>query len=144
MRPIRLIVVSTAASLALAACAGADGLSPADPANPPPAGASEDTGGAGGTAPRAYTLEEALAADLDGPILVTGLLIDAGDGWRLCAAIAESYPPQCGGESLAVEGLDPADHDLQQAAGVQWSEGVTLFGEVDGETFRVTGPASAA
>jgi hypothetical protein len=79
-----------------------------------------------------------------GPILVTGLLIDAGDGWRLCAAIAESYPPQCGGESLTVEGLDPADHDLQEAAGVRWSEGVTLFGEVDGETFRVTGPASAA
>lgn len=144
MRSSRLLVVSTAAALALAGCAGADGLSPSDPANRPPAGVSEDTGDAGGTALRAVPLEEAMAADADGPILVTGLLINAGDGWRLCAAIAESYPPQCGGASVSVEGLDPADHDLQDAGGVQWSEGTTLFGELDGETFRVTGPASAA
>jgi len=142
MRPFRLLI-ATAASLLLVACAAADGMSPSDPANPPPADAS-DAGGAGGTAPRAYTLEEALAADVDGPILVTGLLIDAGDGWRLCAAVAESFPPQCGGDSVTVEGLDPADHDLQDAGGVQWSEAATLFGELDGTTFTVTGPASAA
>lgn len=144
MRPSRLLAVSTAAALALAGCAGSDGLSSSDPANRAPAGVSEDTGGAGGTAPRAYTVDEALAADVDGPLLVTGLLIDAGDGWRLCALVAESHPPQCGGESVTVEGLDPADHDLQEAGGVQWSEGTTLFGELDGGTLRVTGPASAA
>jgi hypothetical protein len=143
MRPFRLLVAATAASLLPVSCAGADGPSPGDPVNPPPAEASE-AAGAGGTAPRAFTLEEALASDGDGPILVTGLLIDAGDGWRLCAAVAESFPPQCGGASVTVEELDPADHDLQDAGGVRWSESATLFGELDGTTFTVRGPASAA
>lgn len=129
MRPVRLLVLS-AAALLLAACAGAG--------EPP----SSDE--ATGTAPRAYTLDEAQAADVDGPILVTGLLIDAGDGWKLCALIAESYPPQCAGASVTVVDLDPADHDLFEANGVRWAEGATLFGVLSGDTFTVTGPASAA
>lgn len=141
MRPARLLALSTVALLVLAACAGADGPSVPEPDGPPAAGASDRTAG---TAPRVYTLEQAQAADVDGPILVSGLLIDAGDGWRLCAAIAESYPPQCGGASVTVEGLDPADHDLDEASGVRWSEGATLFGELRGDTFTVTGSASAA
>lgn len=160
MRPVRLLTLSAVTLLVLAAGAWAcaevppsnepDSAGEANSPDPPasdgladePDTAAPDS--AASTAPRAYTLDEALAADVDGPILVTGLLIDAGDGWRLCAAIAESYPPQCGGASVTVTELDPADHDLHEAGGVRWSEGATLFGELRGDAFTVTGPASAA
>lgn len=140
MRSARLFAAVVIAALALAACAGADDLTP-DPAGPPVSGASDP---AGGTAPRVYTLEEAIAADPEGPILVTGMLIDSGDGWQLCSLAAESYPPQCGGEMVTVEGVDPAEFDLEEANGVRWQQGATLYGELDGDTFTVTGPASAA
>lgn len=156
MRPVRLLTLSVATLLVLAA--GASACAEVPPSNEPDRAGSADSSGtpapdepgtaapdsAAGTAPRAYTLDEARAAAVDGPILVTGLLIDAGDGWRLCAAIAESYPPQCGGASVTVDNIDPADHDLQEANGVRWSERATLFGELRDDTFTVTGPASAA
>ena len=50
----------------------------------------------------------------------------------LCDAIAESFPPQCGGDRIAVDGLDLATvAGLQEANGVQWAEGVVLLGSVE-------------
>src|SRR5262245_59379029 len=45
-------------------------------------------------------------ADSDEPQRVTGNLLVQGDEVRLCSALAESFPPQCGNPSLVVEGLD--------------------------------------
>jgi hypothetical protein len=66
-------------------------------------------------------------------VLGTGaLLIDAEGTVLLCDAIAESFPPQCGGERITVEGLDLAGiAGLQEANGVRWAEGVTLLGSVE-------------
>lgn len=101
-------------------------------------------GAAGGTALRAVPLEEALTTEPEGARLITGLLIDDGSGWRLCTAVAESYPPQCAGDAVTVEGVEPVDHNLEQASGVQWQEDATVFGELRGDTITVQGPPAAA
>ena len=69
----------------------------------------------------------------DDIVAVTGaLFIDADGTVRLCDAIAESFPPQCGGERIIVEGLDLANvTGLEEANGVRWAEGVTLLGSVE-------------
>lgn len=68
----------------------------------------------------------------DDIVAVTGALFVAGDGSvLLCDLIAESFPPQCGGARIAVEGLDLDSLELQEANGVRWSERVTLLGSVE-------------
>lgn len=69
----------------------------------------------------------------DDLVTVTGaLFVDADGTARLCDAIAESFPPQCGGERIVVEGLDLSSvADLQEANGVRWAESATLFGSVE-------------
>lgn len=65
-------------------------------------------------------------------VLVNGtLFIDADGSARLCDAIAESFPPQCGGARLIVENLDPTMvPELQEQDGVRWAESVQLFGTI--------------
>ena len=72
-------------------------------------------------------------APTDDIVLVTGALFVDPDGTvRLCDAIAESFPPQCGGERIVVEGLDLASvAGLQEENGVRWAEAVTLLGLVE-------------
>jgi hypothetical protein len=66
-----------------------------------------------------------------------GFLVDAGDAVRLCDALAESYPPQCAGESLLVEG-DLPKVDWSETEGVRWTDGqVTLRGKVSDGILRV-------
>jgi hypothetical protein len=68
----------------------------------------------------------------DDIVSVSGaLFVDADGTVRLCEAIAESFPPQCGGASLVVEGLDLGALDLQEAEGVRWADAVTLLGSVE-------------
>ncbi len=80
------------------------------------------------------TVADALAhRATDDLVFVSGaLFVDAEGGMLLCDAIAESFPPQCGGERLAVEGLDLATIEgLEEANGVRWAENVVLFGSVE-------------
>ncbi len=69
----------------------------------------------------------------DDIVVVTGALFVNADGTvLLCDAIAESFPPQCAGDRIAVEGLLTSDiPDLQEANGVRWAEGVALLGSVE-------------
>jgi hypothetical protein len=59
-------------------------------------------------------------------------VVDHPDGpVRLCDAIAESFPPQCGGSWLEVRGLDLSSvAGLQDADGVRWAESVQLLGRL--------------
>jgi hypothetical protein len=80
------------------------------------------------------SVPEAIASAGDvGEVLVNGnLFIDPGGTVRLCDAIAESFPPQCGGARLEVRGLDlEGVPQLQEANGVRWAEGIQLFGRVE-------------
>jgi hypothetical protein len=59
----------------------------------------------------------------EGPAAVTGSLLANGDDVRLCAALAESFPPQCGGDSITVVGLDLGTLDgLTTEGDVTWSD----------------------
>lgn len=85
------------------------------------------------------TVEQLLARSADTPVAVQGLLhVDHGVA-RLCAAILESYPPQCGEPSAELVGLDLSSvAGTTTAEGVTWKEGavLNLVRAVDGR-FRV-------
>jgi hypothetical protein len=76
---------------------------------------------------------------------VRGYIV-AGEGTiRLCDALAESFPPQCGVASLLVEGVVLDDlPGLTTAGGVTWSEReVKLLGRVEDGMLVVESTASA-
>ncbi len=80
----------------------------------------------------------------DGEVRTSGLVmvIDDGDGPELClGAVAESYPPQCGGPALA--DFDWGDAGSEEASGVRWGS-YALTGTFDGSTFTVTDAIPAA
>ena len=74
-----------------------------------------------GSSPVEILVED--AADHEGPAAVTGSLLATGDDVKLCAALAESFPPQCGGGSISVVGLDLDTLDgLTTEGDVTWSD----------------------
>ncbi len=85
------------------------------------------------------TVKQALGANPSEPVRVRGALIVSGGTARLCYAILESYPPQCGGPSLVVRGLDlDTVGELTSANGVTWSDReVKLRGTVNDGTLTV-------
>ena len=130
----RRVVAASVLLVILANCAA---IGPDDPV--PPSGddapavliVSEGNRGGGDAG---MTVADALAhRATDDLVFVSGaLFVDAEGGMLLCDAIAESFPPQCGGERLAVEGLDLATIEgLEEANGVRWAENVVLFGSVE-------------
>ncbi len=103
------------------------------------AAACGDSGVVSGVGP-GISIGEALASDLQGPLLINGHL-HAQDGQvRLCELLAESFPAQCGGRALMVEGLDLTTMDgLTTEGSVTWSDQpVQLLGTVEGEVLTVT------
>ena len=91
-------------------------------------------GGAG------ISIDEALDAGADEPLLVNGNLLAQGGDVRLCAALAESFPPQCGGASLVVEGLVLEEVDgLVTEGEVSWTDRpIQLLGVVSDGTLTVS------
>ena len=78
------------------------------------------------------SIPEALTTTLAGPLLVNGFLVAESGEVRLCEALAESLPPQCGGASLRVDGFDLTSVPGRQTAdGVTWSdEPIQILGTV--------------
>ena len=138
-----LLLLLAVAAVAAVACSDDDSD---DPTATPTATA--DGGAAGGTTPSAMgpgiSVTEALASD-QGPLLVNGYLVITPEGARLCEALAESFPPQCGGASLIVDEPDPSALEQVTTEGdVSWTEAqVQLLGMVDGDTIHVQPLASS-
>lgn len=81
----------------------------------------------------ALSVAEALTSS--GRVAVTGFLVDTGGEAKLCEALAESFPPQCGEAGIPITGYDQIDpDDLQTEGAVTWTdEATTIRGElVDG------------
>ena len=78
------------------------------------------------------TIPEALTTDAASVLAVKGFYVADSTGVRLCELLAESYPPQCGGESIVVHDLETTDLGIvQNANGVTWTDDVvTVFGEI--------------
>ena len=118
----RLLPLLILLALSLAACGSDEDGEPATPQPPPVAGIGAGPG---------ISIDKAIALESPEPVLVNGWIHTQGGVIRLCDAIAESYPPQCPGVSLVVEGLKLEEVDgLQRASGVAWSERTQLLGVV--------------
>jgi hypothetical protein len=125
----------------LAACAAqGDPDDPTDGDDTPPASSPTGgapvlviAGGAPGDAPGLTVAEAFTHGPTDDLVTVTGaLFVDADGTVRLCDAIAESFPPQCGGDRIVVQGLDLDNiDDIQEENDVRWAESITLFGSVE-------------
>lgn len=127
--------VTLALVVALSAGCAADGDA-SDPASsvPAAAGAPRLVVADGPITEPGMSVADALGHQAtDDLVTVTGALFVDPDGTvRLCDAIAESFPPQCGGDRIIVEGLDlAAVAGLQSEGDVSWAEAVTLFGSVE-------------
>ena len=105
-----------------------------------PAACGRDDDESAGTGTTAISIDEALASDSTEPLLVSGNLLAVGDEVKLCYALAESFPPQCGGASLMVDGLDLATVEgLVTEGDVSWTDRpVELRGVVSNETLTVS------
>lgn len=114
-----LAVLSLLFALLVAACGGGSEQKPVPASGMPIAG--------GG-----LSVSEALASDLDGPLQVKGYLIRRDGELRLCTAVLESQPPQCGEPSLAVAG-DVSGIEPYDGGGL-----VSLLGAVVGGTITVS------
>lgn len=142
-RALACVTLLTTSAVLLGACSGLGG----DPGEPPsadagrispPASSGEVSPPAGAIGP-GLSATEALASELDLPLLVNGFLISDGTTTRLCEAILESYPPQCGGPFLLVENVDLASFpNMRTEGGVSWIDDfVQLLGPVDDGLLRV-------
>ena len=121
-----LLAVATIAGAVAAACGDDDGDLDSSPIS--------------GVGP-GISIAEALDSNLRGPLLVNGHLHVQNDQVRLCEVLAESFPPQCAGRSLAVNGLDLMTIDgLTKEGSVTWSDQfVQVLGTVEGEVLAVAG-----
>lgn len=80
----------------------------------------------------AISISEALASGGEPVRVIGSLLVDPEGTVLLCDALAESFPPQCGGERLEVIGLDVESvPNLEEGNGVRWAGSVELSGTVD-------------
>jgi hypothetical protein len=153
-----LVAIWVGAALALAAC-GSDDITSAtapDIASEPTA---TDTATAGptetatGTATSnatsgetALSVAEAAAVAKDDIHNVEGFVVGDGTQLRLCAALAESFPPQCGQPSLTLAGIATAQletllpNQLTNDGQTQWTEDtVVLSGVVIGNELWIAG-----
>ena len=135
MKTTFALLAALLAAVALAGCGGGDSDD----------GAVDGDGGmtttSSGTAGPGISIEEALESDSTEPLLVNGNLLVLDGQARLCSALAESFPPQCGGASLLVTGLDVAQVDgLMVEQDVMWTDRpIQLAGTVADGILTVSG-----
>ncbi len=122
-----VVTVLVVAAAALSAC-GSSGDDPSASTSP------SSTGTTVGTDTNVVlTVEQALAAEPGQTINVQGFVVATAEQTVLCSALAESYPPQAGGASLTVEGLD-----LGTLVGLSTTAGQEGMAEVTWSDYWVT------
>jgi hypothetical protein len=95
------------------------------------AACGDDGGDPGFEEGQLVAIEEVAEADVDVAVRVRGPVFLVDGTTRICSAILESFPPQCGEPSLVVEGWDiDSDERAQTEGGVTWVEDVELAGRV--------------
>jgi len=113
-----------------------------EPQDLPPPG--DDVAPTGMLVDGGLTVGDALAVSQAGPIATKGFLFIDGDGARLCEVLAESFPPQCGGVFVPIEGFEEIlDAPLSNAQGISWTDQyVSFLGEFVDGTFIVNATVS--
>ena len=135
MRTPLLTLALAVSAVALSACSTEGEMRAVDPAGSGEVSGSETLRPDPGVAPTPVP---------EGQVRTTGLVtvLDPGTGPQLClGAVADSYPPQCGGPAVA--DFDFGEVGAERAAGVTWGS-YALTGTFDGTTFTVTDAIPAA
>lgn len=85
------------------------------------------------------SVQEATAQPIDGGFAITAWYLDDGSGARLCDGLLESFPPQCGEPSIAVDNSVGVQIDeLRTEGSVTWSDQpATIVGEIVDGVFVV-------
>jgi hypothetical protein len=92
--------------------------------------------GGGSSTGAGLSVDEIVNGNFDRPMVVSGFLFVESDVTRLCSMLAESFPPQCAGDSVKVSGLDPSGFLLDESQGVLWSaDYIQVLGTMDGDIF---------
>lgn len=88
---------------------------------------------------------EALAYDGSELVAVGGFVVSVDGEARLCSLLAESFPPQCGGESLVIANPEAlVDLPLVEEGVVQWSDAtVVLVGSIDDGVLTISSTSTA-
>ncbi len=126
-------------AMLLAACDSAS-----TPSVTPPPSAAGPSAAPSASAPATAIDTDALmagAAANDGQsVRVKGFLLAIDDGASLCSLVLESYPPQCGGGTVAIAGEIPADvvAGLDRASEPGLAQAMWGWVEVTG-TFHASG-----
>ena len=127
----RVVALSTAGILAVAVSCGSDeATEPAPVESVSTTGATQETPGVPWSPEFSMSVSEVLSGEVAGAAAVKGFLVVDAGGARLCEALAESYPPQCGGEALPITNYEEfiAEEFLgvpvQEAQGVTWTDDV--------------------
>ena len=122
------ILLAALALLTLAACGSESGATGTDPA-----GSSGDS-----------TMPTSVPA-ADGPVRTRNLatVMDTGDPELCLGAVAESYPPQCGGLPMAGWAWKDYDGVFDREGDIRWGM-FAVSGTFDGTTFTVTDAIPAA
>ena len=74
-----------------------------------------------------------------GEVVVRAAAFDDGRGLVLCGALAESFPPQCPVDSVAVVNPEQLDAvDFASADGVRWTDRpITVLGTLTDDGFEI-------
>ncbi len=145
---LRFFSVMVALAVAAGACGTDERLGATTSAVPTTAAPTSTTVGPDTDQP--MSIDAAVAVPDGTQLQVAGALIAAGDDVRLCGAIMESYPPQCGEPSLALEGLNldaviGLSRPDPEFAGVVWTDfPLIVFGTMQDGALTAATPIQAA
>jgi hypothetical protein len=99
-------IVLCLSAIALTGCGAGSGASPSDDCDDAPD----------------YSVEEAVEQRPMGVVQVEGYIVARAGDARLCSALRESHPPQCGNPSLRLGRTPPRGFEVESAQGVVWTE----------------------
>ncbi len=87
----------------------------------------------------AIPVAELLADRPTGEVVVRAVAFDDGQGLVLCEALAESFPPQCPGESVPVVNPDHLDEvEFTSSGAVRWTDRpLTVVGTLTEDGFDI-------
>ena len=138
LRRLAVVLAAVAAVAVVAAACGAGDDQPGgaplapdvaadEPADLPPLN-EPVTPGVPWSTEFSMSVSETLAAEAAGAAAVKGFLVVDAGGARLCEVLAESYPPQCGGDALPITNYEEfLGVPVQEAQGVTWTDDVVSF-----------------
>lgn len=85
-------------------------------------------------------IEIGVLLDGDAPVdaTVSGFVVWDDNSARLCEVLMESFPPQCGGNSVTITNPEALDVELLQQQSVRWTNGrIQVSGTFDGTQFTL-------